>query len=40
MLEAIEELLKLDEYYSLKGKPESIAFAFEHAGGLDAIENL
>lgn len=39
-MEAIEELLKLDEYYGWKRTESSVSYLFEKNGGLDGLETL
>ncbi len=38
IIEAIDELLKLDIHMGLKNTPNSICLMFEKYGGLDALE--
>jgi hypothetical protein len=40
LLEATEELLKLDEFYGLRRSEGSVAFLFERNGALNALEEL
>lgn len=40
ILEAIEEILNLDEFNSWKATEKSVAFMFEKNSGLDALEEL
>lgn len=39
-MEAIEEMLKIDDFFGWKKTENSVAFLFERNGGLDALEEL
>lgn len=40
VLEAIEDLLKLDDWFNTYKTEQSVALIFERYGGLDALEDL
>jgi len=40
LLESIDSLLKLDDFYGWKKTEHSVAFVFERNGGLDALEEV